>query len=275
MWSTLDPATGRYVLMKSVGGGTPVPVGVPQRSGRPFDVDLGTSRSGATVAVYTRSGDIYRLDVASGKESKVTRLSSPEHVERSPTIQRGRIAFIRDSGRADELRLGSATQASRVVVRNSSILHAELGDRHVAYVTSGATPGGAGGEMQMHIRNVATNADKVVYRARSGGSGFSSITRASYMAGPEGFMWARTSLGTQSGNRLVRYTLGDSKLANDQGSPHHISTAWAGAALGAVTTSVEGGSESAASTSPAACDNEGVRYCDVVLTGPLSFGLRP
>ncbi|HEV7806619.1 MAG TPA: hypothetical protein VGO80_12420 [Solirubrobacteraceae bacterium] len=54
MWSRLDPATGRYGLLKSVDGGAPTAVGVAPRSGGPFDVDLGTSRSGSTVAVYTR-----------------------------------------------------------------------------------------------------------------------------------------------------------------------------------------------------------------------------
>ena len=275
MWSTLDPATGRYQLLKSVGGGAPVRVDVPQRRDRPFDVDLGTSSSGATFAVYTRGGDIYRLNVASDTESKVRKLSSPGRAERSPTIQGGRIAFIRRSGRVDELRIGSATKASRVLVRSGSIVHAELGDRHVAYGTSVATPETAGGEAQVHVRNLSTGRDKVVYRARSGGSNFASVTRASYVAEPEGFLWARTNMGSQSGSRLVRYTLRDSKLAYDQGSPHHISTAWAGAQLGAVTTSVEGGSESADSTSPAACDSGGVHYCAVVLTGPLSFALKP
>ena len=273
MWSRKDPATGRYELMKSVGGAAGTAVGVRQRSGTPFDVDLGTSRSGATFAVYTRNGDIYRLDVTTGTEAKVSRLSSPK-VERSPTIQRGRIAFIRRSGRADELRIGTATTGSRVVVRSGSIEHAELGDRHVAYVTGVLDRGVY--ERQMHIRNLATRADKVVYRARSGGSNNASIFRASYMSDPEGFFWARTNVGASGGNVLVRYTLRDSALAYVPGSSSHISAAWAGAALGAVTTGVIGGSESAADTSPGACaDSGGVRHCDVVLSGPLTFAAKP
>ena len=272
MWSRLDPATGRYGLMRSVGGGAPTAVAVPQRPGRPFDIDLGTSRSGATFAVYTRGGDIHRLDVATGKEAKVMRLSSPK-VERSPTIHNGRIAFIRRSGGRDELRIGTATTASRVLARSGSILHAELGRRHVAYVTSGLD--GNIGEQRMHIRGLATGSDKVVYRARSGGSNNASIFRASYVADPEGFMWARTNVGAQGGDVLVRYTLSGSRLAYAPASPHTISTAWAGGTLGAVTTSVLGGSESIDSTSPGACTDAGVRYCDVVLTGPLSFAQRP
>ena len=277
MWSRQDPATGSYGLMKSVNGGAPTPVAVPKRAGRPFDIDLGTSSSGSTFAVYTRGGDIYRLNVATGVEAKVSRLSSPK-VERSPTIQHGRIAFIRRNGRFDELRVGTATTGGHVLVRGASILSAELGERHVAYVTAGS--GGmrgtlAGGESQMHIRNLATGSDKMVYRARSGGSNHASIFRASYIARPEGFLWARTNVGSGSGNRLVRYTLNGGKLDYAAGDMSFISTAWANETLGVVTTSVIGGSESADSTAPGACTDGGVRYCDIVLTGPLSFGLTP
>jgi len=275
MWSRLDRATGRYALMKSVAGGAPTAVAVAQRSRAPFDVDLGTSLSASTFAVYTRGGDIYRLNVATGTERKLAGLSSPK-VERSPTIQDGKIAFIRRNGRVDELRISRSanpTQGSRLVVRRSSIANAELGARHVAYVTQGLDDNV--GETQMHVRNVSTGNDKVVYRARSGGSNSAAVTRASYVAEPEGFLWARTNMGAEGGNRLVRYTLSGSKLDYAQGSMNYVSTAWAGEALGAVATSAIGGSESAGSTSPGACSDAGVSYCDVVLTGPLSFGLEP
>src|SRR4051812_16270220 len=77
MWSQLDQATGNYRLVKSVDASAPVSVAVPERAGRPFDIDLGTNRSGSTYAVYTRGGDIYRLGVASGVETKIAELSSP------------------------------------------------------------------------------------------------------------------------------------------------------------------------------------------------------
>jgi hypothetical protein len=275
MWSRQDPSSGRYTLMKSVAGAAPVAVGVPQRSGTPFDVDLGTSSSGATFAVYTRNGDLYSLDVATGAETKVAGLSSPK-AERNPTVQRGRIAFIRRSGGADELRIGSANGASkgsRLLVRRSTIRSAELGNRHVAYVAQ--KPYGAGGEQQLRIRNLATGADKQVYRARSGGANSANITRPSYIAEPEGFLFARTNMGSGGGNRLIRYTLRGAKLDYDRGSPFYISTAWVDAQLGAVTTDVVGGSESIDSTSPGACTDTGRTYCTVQLSGPLTFGLQP
>ncbi len=137
MWSQLDPATGDYRLVKSVDGGGPMPVAVPERAGGPFDIDLGTNRSGSTYAVYTRDGDIYRLGVATGVETKITKLSSPTLVERDPTIQRGEIAFIRRDAGYDQLRIGDTTSGStgsRFLVKKRSMLSAELAIKQVAYV---------------------------------------------------------------------------------------------------------------------------------------------
>lgn len=270
MWSRLDPATGRYGLLKSVDGGAPTPVAVAPRDGGPFDVDLGTSRSGSTIAVYTRHGDIYRLNVATGAETKVAKLSSPTLVERNPTIQRGEIAFIRRNGRRDELRIGNTTRASKGsrLLARGTILHAELGDHHIAYGRWATSQ--YGGEQQLHIRNLTTGADRVVYRARSGGANFANVTRASYVAKPAGFLWARTNIGSGRGNRIVRYTLRGSKLDYAQGNSRYVSTAWANATLGVVTTSTLAGGET-----PDTCIDGDLDYCGVMLTGPLTFGLKP
>jgi hypothetical protein len=270
MWSRFDPATQTYALMKSVDGGAPVPVPVPPRSGAPFDLDLGTNRAGATYAVYTRDGDIYRLNVAAGAETKVTKLSSPTRAERDPTIQRGQIAFIRRNRGRDELRVGNTTsgsQGSRLIVRRRSIVGAELGIRHVAYVEQ--VPHEFR-ELRVRVRNISTRADRLVYRARSGGANAADVTRPTYIARREGFLWARTNTGSGTGNRLVRYTLRGSQLLYAQGSRRYVSTAWAGAALGAATASAfESG------TAPGQCTDAGVPNCTVQVTGPLRFGSRP
>jgi hypothetical protein len=267
MWSQLDQATGNYRLVKSVNAGAPTPVAVPERSGGPFDIDLGTNRSGSTYAVYTRDGDIYRLGVASGVETKITKLSSPTLVERDPTIQRGEIAFIRRDGGYDQLRIGNTTsgsRGSRFLVKKRSILGAELAIKQVAYVEA------SGNAKLVHVRNIRTGHDQVVYRATSGGANFAGITKPGY--GPEfnGFVWARTNIGAQTGNRIVRYQLTGSKLSYAQGSPRYNSTAWAGPTLGAATSS-----SLDASDDPNTCDDAGVHYCFVTVTGPLSFDLKP
>lgn len=271
MWSRFDPATGTYSLVKSVDGGAAVPVGVAPRATGPFDVDLGTNRSGATYAVYTREdGDIYRLNVATGRETKLDRLSTPSQVERSPTIQRGEIAFIRHDRGFDQLRIGNTaigSKGSRLLVKHRSILGAELGTRHVAYVR---TVPSAFREVRVHVRNVRTRADRMVYRAKSGGANAADVTRPTFVARPAGFLWARTNLGSGAGNRLVRYTLRGSRLHYAQGRPFFNSTAWAGGTLGVVTASSLDNGES-----PGACGDAATNYCRIEFTGRPRFDLRP
>jgi hypothetical protein len=273
MWSHFDAAAKTYSLVKSVDGGAPVPVGVAPRSGTPFDIDLGTNRSGATYAVYTRNGDIYRLNVATGAEAKVAKLSSPTLAERDPTIQRGEIAFVRRNAGRDELRIGNTTSASkgsRLLVRKRSILKPELGAKHIMYVVTGPGPISDDGAQFLRIRNLRTGADRQVYRAVSGGANAANITRPTYVAKPEGFLWARTNMGSGTGNRLIRYTLSGSKLSYALGSPRYDSTAWAGDALGAATASSLTGEET-----QGACVDAGTNSCTVGLTGPLQFDLKP
>lgn len=274
LWSRFDPATQLYTLVKSVGATAPVPVGVAPRRLAPFDIDLGTNRSGATYAVYTRNdGDIYRLNVATGTETKLDKLSSLALVERDPTIQRGEIAFVRRNGGRDELRIGNTTRGSkgsRLLVRNRrSILKPELGSQHIAYVVTGPGPISDEGSQYLRVRNLRTSADRPVYRAVSGGANFANITRPTWMAEPAGFFWARTNQGSGRGNRLIRYTLRGSRLSYAKGSAMLNSTAWAGAALGAVVTSSLTGD-----VSPQGCA-EAANLCRVELTGPLQFNLGP
>jgi hypothetical protein len=267
MWSQLDQSTGDYRLVKSVDGGAPTPVPVPERSGGPFDVDLGTNRSGSTYAVYTRDGDIYRLSVASGAETKITKLSSPTLAERDPTIQRGEIAFIRRDGGYDQLRIGDTTsgsKGSRLLAKKRSIAGAELAIKQVAYVEQ------SGALTLVHVRNLSTGHDQVVYRAFSGGANDADVTRPTYDFDANAFVWARTNIGSNTGNRIVRYTLPGSKLTYAQGSPRYNSTAWAGPQLGAATSSSLDGGDGVNS-----CDDAGVHYCQVTVTGPLSFTLKP
>jgi hypothetical protein len=267
MWSQLDQATGRYRLVKSVNGGAPAPVAVRERAGGPFDLDLGTNRSGATYAVYTRDGDIYRLSVATGAETKITKLSSPTLVERDPTIQRGEIAFIRRDGGYDQLRVGDTTsgsKGSRFLVKKRSIAGAELAIKQVAYVEQ------SGSTTLVHVRNLSTGHDDAVYRAFSGGANDANVTRPTFDADTTAFVWARTNIGSNAGNRIVRYTLPGSKLTYAQGSPRYNTTAWAGQQLGAATSSSIN-----AGDVPNSCDDAGIHFCQVTLTGPLAFDLRP
>ena len=272
MWSRLDPATGRYQLLKSVNGAQATPVAVAQRTGGPFDVDLGSGRDGAPAAVYTRNGDIYRLTLATGIERKLDGLSSPKLVERDPTIQRGYVAFIRRDGGRDQLRLSRSTggsPGSRLLAKKRLIANAELGDRHIAY-TESVSYGVVGGQGRVHVRNLRTGFDRIVYRATSGGANYANVTRAAYIAAPAAFVWARTNMGSGRGNRLVRYTLRGSKLAYGPATVRYNSTSWAGGTLGAVFATSLTGEETAG-----ACVDGQRNYCEVGVSGPLSFTLDP
>jgi hypothetical protein len=273
MWSRVDPVAKTYTLVKSVDGGAPVPVGVPARAGTPFDIDLGTNRSGSTFAVYTRDGDIYRLNVATGAETKIEKLSSPTLAERDPTIQRGEIAFIRRNRGRDELRIGNTTsgsKGSRLLVRARSIRKPELGNRHIVYTVTSPGPVSDDGTQRMRIRNLRTGAERQIYRAVSGGANAARVTRPSYVAAPERFVFARTNNGSGRGNRIIRYTLRGSTLQYAKGSPAYTSTAWVSDALGAAFSTSLSGEES-----PGACTDAGVNFCQVGLTGPLEFDLEP
>jgi hypothetical protein len=267
MWSQLDAATGKYRLVKSVGGAAPVAVGVAERAGAPFDIDLGTNRSADLYAVYTRDGDLFRLRVATGVEEKLSKLSSPTHAERDPSIQRGEIAFIRRAGGRDQVRLGNTTsgsKGSRLVRSAAHVESVELGISHLAYVVR--VPGASFGRSDVHVRTIRTGRDRTVYSARSGGANAAHVTKPSFMDDLSGFVWARTNNGSGAGNRVVRYALKGGRLTTAPGSPRYATGAWAGAALGfAASTALD-------PSTNAGCADGGKEFCSVLTTGPLTFG---
>ena len=270
MWSQLDTATGRYRLVQSLDGGAPVSLGVRERE-TPFDVDLGSDRAGHVSAVYTRNGDIVRLNPRSRVEGQVLNLSSPTAQERDPSLMRGEISFIRREGGYDQLRTGNTTRASHgshLVVKARTIVSQERGTSHVSYVTQSKGRYGFG-QFDVHVRNIATGHDQVVYRATSGGANFAQVTKAAFAE--NAFFWARTNNGSGAGNRIVRYQLRGSRLSYGAGSSRYDSLGWAGGDLGAaVSTDIGGGA-----TENGACEDAGRSYCSVSLTGPVSFTLRP
>lgn len=269
MWSRFDPASRTYSLLKSVDGRAAVRVAVPPRR-QPFDLDLGTNRSDETYAVYTRNGNIYSLNAQTGKESALAGLNSPKADEREPSIMGGKVAFVRDG----RLWIGDMTGAAPKSVGDARYVQTtELGVGHVAYVVS--TGGDFGGE-QVRIRDLRSGADKDVYEAVSGGANAAEVTRPTYVDGDDGFLWARTNLGSGKGNRIIRYFGDGSELAYAQGSPDYGSTAWAGRNLGVATArSLEHNDDASRRTVGDSCGYGEEHYCRVDLTGALRFGLKP
>lgn len=265
MWSQKDDVTGNYKLVKSVDGGAPVVVDVPEREG-PFDVDLGTNRNGSVFAVYTREGFIYRMRVSTGVEERLDVISLGGQ-NSYPTIMRGRIAFLHSGRGHSELRLAGSTNGvnkPKVLVKGV-INHAELGLTQIAYTTYKESTG----TTSVHIRNTGTGRDRVVYTARSGGANQANVTKPSFSDDFKSFVWARTNNGSGTGNRIIKYTMRTGKLSYAQGNSRYASTGYAGTELGAAfSTALDPATNSG-------CDDAGVHYCSVGLTGPLSFSSKP
>jgi hypothetical protein len=278
VWSAFDPAAGVYRLVRSVAGGPPEPLPVAAAE-RPFDVDLGTSRTGALIAVYSRCEDddtgcdLYRLRLATGEERRLDHLSSPRWDERSPSVFRGRVAFVRREragGRLqDTIRIGELThrgRATRVVVRGGGhpLAEPELGVSHLAYLRPRP------GDERVHVVHLRTGRDRLVHRARSGGANIAHVTAPTLTDSTRSFVWARTNLGAGAGNRIVQYRIASGRLAFAPGSSRWGSTAWAGGDLGlAAAGEIEGTCFPDADASPAAS------VCRVTVTGPVRFRARP
>jgi hypothetical protein len=276
MWSQYDASTGMFQLVRSAGGGAPAPVGVPERS-TPFDVDLGTSSSGATYAVYTRNGAIYRLRDGTSSEQKLSsKLGSSSQPSRNPTIQKGQIAFIRRSGGQDQLRFAKSSSATpKTLVSAKSIASAELGGKQVAYVVESAGKYGFGAAA-VHIRNLSSGHDQTVFSVNAGGASSNDVTKPSFTNDGKSFVWAHVR-NAAPGNQLVKYTLSSGKLTYAADRRNVVSSAWAGTSLGMLTsTSLDG--DVLSTTPPAAevkpgalCSDNGTAYCSVQLSGPVTF----
>jgi hypothetical protein len=190
VWSSYDAAAKDYRLVLSKDGGAPAALPVAPRA-TPFDVDLGRNANGSTYAVYTRCGpgcDIYCLSLATGVETHLTQFSSPTADEREPTIQAGRIAFLRrdkSGGRTyDYLRMGfpraTGTKYLGVklhVTKFDSLAAPELSSTRIAY--TGISEGIGFGENDGHVRTLSGSRDTKVYVARSGGANSAQVTRPS------------------------------------------------------------------------------------------------
>jgi hypothetical protein len=103
-WSSYDAASGRYTLTIKRREPWGVDVVEPARiatATRPFDVSLGPDSKGRTVALYTRCRtstrgcDIYRYELRTRSERRLSSVSSPSLDEAWPAQWRDRIAFVR------------------------------------------------------------------------------------------------------------------------------------------------------------------------------------
>jgi hypothetical protein len=253
-WSSYDAAHDRYRLMLDRAGTIAAAAVATSRTA--FDVDLGSSRTGSLVAVYSRDGRLYQYDVAAGKE---TRLAAGVKGARlsQPTVMAGRLAFVAGKGGRDALYLRTGGGAA-AVFDAPSIDDPELSGTRLAFVTH------SGRIATLRVQPLSGRA-RAVYTARSGGANDASIVGPSFDASGRHLFWARRNIGAGSGNRYVRLTLASGKTAYALGTDKVYSVSWIDAADGFATA------QTGSDDDPSA-PGDGVT---IATTGSLAFTARP
>lgn len=227
-WSGYDPAVRGFRLRLSVRGMTVTPALAPRS--RPFDVDLGPLAGGGTGAVYSRctteaarSGcDVYLYDLARGIERKVGGgVSTSAGSEFLPSLDGGRVAFVRSRGGRTRLYTGPTAGAGRVVRQptpaSGTIDQLELAHGRLLYVWD-ETRGLPFGRSSLF----RTRGDRAIrmFSTESGGANESRLYSPAYVGGRVTFGERNTGSGT--GNRLYRSTLGGRRLEEAPGSARWV-----------------------------------------------------
>lgn len=239
-WSSFDAATGQFRLVARQDGEVRALPVAP--SPEPFDVDLGTSRTGSLLAVYTRevdgTRDVFRFNFRNGREERLTQISSPADDESQPTVHAGTIAFVRRQGRRDVLRSAASIREgarTRAVVsapagRGLGIVDPQLTGSRVAYVLQDRP--NEFGRKSIRLHTLRTGRERTIYQARSGGANFANVTRPSFSTDGAELYWTRTNQGSGVGNRYIRYGVADGELAYERGRSDVVSSAWGGEGTG-------------------------------------------
>lgn len=277
-WSSWDPQARIYRLVVLRDGQRSV-LPVPG-SAQPFDVDLGTSRSGTLIAVYSRevdeSRDLFRYSFADGTETRLATLSRPNADEREPTVSRDEIGFVRASATTNRLMLANttSTRAPRTIVSRTlrkgigpQITHPDLSVGRLSYVLTSAGRYGFPREA-VHVRTVRSGRDRVIHVAQSGGANFAHVTGPAWSDDGRGLYFARTNEGSGQGNRYIRYLPASGELGYAPGRRDAFSTAWLGAITeGTLLVSGPGIRDCSTGAAPGVCTLQS--------TGPLQFSPKP
>jgi len=242
----------------------------------PLDVDVGTSRTGSLVAVYSRSegdgsSDLYRYSFAAGSETRLASLSSADADEREPSVWRGNIAFVRSSDGKDRLMVGNtgANGAPRTLVTrrgDGAIFDPALSSLRVAYVTTGPGPYGFG-QQAVHTRTLRAGKERTIHTARSGGANAAGVTGPSWSDSGRALYFARTNDSSGTGNRYHRYSPATGQVTQARGRSDAVSTAFIGGQEGLLVTTNPTDSDE--------CSYDGEpTTCRLIATGPLTYA-RP
>lgn len=176
VWSRRD-SEGRHHLVRRVGA---VVSDAPVASSEhPFDPDLGPAGRGRLVAVYERCRkgfrrcDLYRLDVASGRERRIRAVSTRRGSEFGASVWGERYAFARESPSLEGL--FTAARGRTRFLAGSDVLETDVRSRTIALATYTA-----GERVQVDFTGI------YVHRVRSRGRGRSCLVDRGDQGGDEG-----------------------------------------------------------------------------------------
>jgi hypothetical protein len=128
-------------------------------SSKPFDPDLGPTKGNGRAIVYARGGDLYRYDVGTAAERKLTALSSSA-TEAAPSYFKDTIVFSRTTGKNPGTYLSrpgrKLTRIFRTVAAETDVAQTRIIGRY-----------GTGTKSIIRILNMNATDVKIVARAKT------------------------------------------------------------------------------------------------------------
>ena len=224
-WSSYDPAARVYRL-RLLRGGVPVTPAV-DASPAPFDLDVGPGPDGAPLVVYSRRGDLFQYDPASGLEQPLAEVNTPG-TELHPSLHRSALGFVRRVGGRPVLYLrrgGDTRRRPRPrFMRTLAIEDVELSSRglFVVYRTD-IVPTCC---TRAVLYRVQGRRLRHLFHVGSGGANFGQLVTPHVVGGSVYF--ARTNEGSGQGNRFFRYDLRTGRLFSARGTSRAQSVTWLG-----------------------------------------------
>jgi len=224
-WSAYDADARVYRLRVSRGGVVTTPA-VDASPGE-LQLDVGPGPDGAPLVVYSRRGDIFQYDPATGLEQPLAEVNTPG-TELHPSIHRSGLGFVRRVGAKPVLYLRRGGDTKRQprprFKRALAIEDVELSGRglFVVYRTdvvrsccTSATLYRVAGKRLAHI-----------FQVGSGGANFGQLVTPSVSG--RSIYFARTNEGSGTGNRFFRYDLRTKRLFVARGTSRARSVTWRG-----------------------------------------------
>lgn len=270
-WSSYDTQTKTYRL-RILRNGIPADPNV-RTLRRAFDLDVGPSEDGSPVVAYSRNGEIYRYDVATATERKVTSVSSPHWLETQPSIHGTRIAFVRDKPGASKQRprplvyvgsttkAGSKRQPTPPYKRTVSVDGVEQTARGLFVVwRTDIVPTCCS---RATLYRVKGNKLQHIFYVGSGGANFGQLLSPS-VSGLNVY-FGRTNTGSGQGQTFFRYGLGTKKLSSARGTRRAHTLTWLGDRF-LMGTALDGDTCNGNINAPPEASE-----CKLVLTDPITW----